>query len=267
MSDQPIQSQKMAKHWMCPGDSEGGFTLIEILVAMALVAIFLGGLMSMFVGFSKAYTTENVKADVQQVVRGGVEHMIPHARYAGFDPGGAVDPLDPDTHPAYDCHIPGENCSVNSDGIMVANPPGNSQATRPGIRDATATSIRFTADLNMDGYIDDSEDIGTAPRNGERITYRYNSVSRQVERILYEDTGAPQGPYPIVNNVVEFELKYWDNNDGELGSSPPPEQIEAVSIRMTVEEPAGRDGMIRRTYQNKVRCRNLIALFNTGLFN
>lgn len=245
------------KKQLDPNVSESGFTLIEILVAMALVSIFLGGLMAMFVGFSKAYTTENVKADVQQLVRGGVEHMIPHLRMAGYDPIYQADPDDPATKPALDCQR--DSCPLASGTVPL----------RPGIVYAVGSKVRFTTDLNKDGYIDDSENAnggpGTAVNHQERFTYQYDAANGEVERILYEGATDPRTDV-IVSNVTEFKLTYLNENDAEITTLTPADQsdidlIQAVIITMTVREPAGRAGFIERTYQNKVRCRNLIDYF------
>jgi len=90
----------------------GGFTLVELLVAMAIASIMLAAVTSLFVSLNKSYTRQNVAADVQQVVRAGVDFMAQSIRLAG---------LDPDQTGDFD------------------------------IQTATDTSIVFRADLDLDG--------------------------------------------------------------------------------------------------------------------
>jgi len=216
-------------------NKQKGFTLVEILVAMGLVALFMGGLMAMFVGFTRSYTKENVKADVQQVVRGGVEHMIPYIRLAGFHPLSLAEPPVTITD-STDLGVPGV-----------------------GFKEATSTKIRFTADLNMDGVIDVAG--GSGETNQERITYFLNGST--LFRRLYENTGYQGNDEPIVSNVTSFAFSYLDE-DNNLIDSPVPGTntdrlalIRTVVIKMTVREPAGQEGLITRTYENRVRCRNI----------
>lgn len=90
----------------------GGFTLVELLVAMAIASIMLAAVTSLFVSLNKSYTRQNVAADVQQVVRAGVDFMAQSIRLAGLDPEQTGD---------FD------------------------------IQTATDTSIVFRADLDLDG--------------------------------------------------------------------------------------------------------------------
>lgn len=232
----------------CRYSNEKGFTLVEILIAMALVALFMGGLLAMFAGFTKSYTTENVKVDVQQVVRGGVEHMVPHIRMAGFGPMEQAEPPVPtiDQHPQ------------DNDGYGI------------GIKYAARHKIRFTADLDKNGVIDNEDDSGPATNNQERITYEYfpNENGGTLKRILYEgSTFSASKTEPIVSNVTGFSFRYFDEygaplptpgtGDKDSMSDANCDLVRAVLISMTVREPAGRDGFITRTYENRVRCRNL----------
>ena len=207
-----------------------GFTLVEILVAMALVALFMSGLLAMFVGFTKSYTTENVKADVQQMVRGGVEHMVPYIRMAGFEPLTWAEPA--------------------QETLDIIDGNG------AGIKVATATQLRFTADRDMNSYIDQYDgSLVDVVNNEERIEYRYQDNT--LSRILYNNLATSQ---PIVSNVESFSFAYLD--EANLPISTPVASanlanIRTVIITMTVREPAGRGEFISRTYENRVRCRNL----------
>lgn len=233
----------LSKHRNGMESLDRGFTLVEILIAMALVTLFMGGLLAMFAAFSKSYTTENVKADVQQVVRGGVEHMVPYIRMAGFEPLTLAEPSQTTLDPT----------------------DGNGA----GFKFAARYKLRFTSDLDMNAVIDNEDDTGPATNNQERITYEYLPTVNggTVQRILYEDTlFSTSQTQPIVSNVTNFSFTYF--NEGGIEITAPADSnatmnatdrgdIRSVVITMTVREPAGRDGFITRTYENRVRCRNL----------
>jgi len=63
-----------------------GFSLIELLVAMAIMSIASLAIYSLFAVASKTYTTQGVTANVQQSVRAAMEVMLQDIREAGLDP-------------------------------------------------------------------------------------------------------------------------------------------------------------------------------------
>jgi prepilin-type N-terminal cleavage/methylation domain-containing protein len=100
-----------------------GFTLVELLVSLAILSILFGTIYRTFDIFNRSYTSENVKAGVQQKTRIGIDLMARDIRLVGLDPLGSA------------------NAGFN---------PANTNAT----------SIQFTADLNYDGDLNDPfEDI------------------------------------------------------------------------------------------------------------
>ena len=94
-----------------------GFTLVDILVGLAMASVLIVAMVSLFVTMGKSYTAQNVAAGVQEVTRAGVELMTQSIRMAGVNPGG-----------------------ISEVGIVSASP----------------TRIQFTSDLNLDAAIDDT---------------------------------------------------------------------------------------------------------------
>lgn len=124
-----------------------GFTLIEVLVSIAIVSIVLGAIFGMFNGLSRSYTQQDVISGVQQSLRGGLAIMTKDIRMAGFDP------MDFDLF---------------------------------GIELASTTKIRLTSDTDMDGAVDDSNferisyDFDAGDNQLEQILYEgTGSVSTQ----------------------------------------------------------------------------------------
>lgn len=192
---------------------QAGFTLVELLVVIAIVAIFTPVLYFTFSRLMRSYTTENVKADVQQTVRYGIEYMVRDIRMAGFDP------------------------------LKKAN---------AGIEYVSSSKIRVTTDLNLDGNINDTY---------ERISYVYDAGNEQLDQIIYG--GNTQA---LVENVTDLTFRYFDdgNPENEIiipeGKETDPniiKDIKTVKIDMTVQEPAGAEGFVNRTYTTRVRIRNL----------
>ena len=70
-----------------------GFTLIEVLVCIALLSIVFGTVYRSFANVNRSYTNENVKAGVQQKTRIGIDldafmrhtsHRVPQSGGSGY---------------------------------------------------------------------------------------------------------------------------------------------------------------------------------------
>ena len=101
-----------------------GFTLIEVLMVIAIVSIAFGTIYKSFAQLNRSYTKENVKAGVQQGARIAVEFMVQDIRQAGLDPLGTA-------------------TAGLSAGLAAQLPITN--------------WIQFTADVNFDGDVDEGD--------------------------------------------------------------------------------------------------------------
>jgi prepilin-type N-terminal cleavage/methylation domain-containing protein len=62
-----------------------GITLIELLVALALGALLVGGTYRLFVSQNRAYTVQDQVVDIQQNIRGAMEILVRDLRMTGCD--------------------------------------------------------------------------------------------------------------------------------------------------------------------------------------
>ena len=69
-----------------PGFWIRGFTLVEMMVALAVASIVLAVIFGVYAGLMRSYTTQNVAAEVQQAVRAGIDYMAEDIMMAGFNP-------------------------------------------------------------------------------------------------------------------------------------------------------------------------------------
>lgn len=195
-----------------------GFSLVEMLITMAIVGIVISAIYSVFLSSNRSYTTQDQVANAQQGARVGVDFMVRDIRMAGLDP----------LSPATD--------AVDSDGA--------------GIKVATATTIRFTSDINMDGIIQGA--------TSERITYQYIAANSVLQRCI--DEGGTPNWQTLIDDVTALTFGYLDVADnniavpvaaGDLGD------IRTVVIAMTCQGTDAEGGVITRTLNTRVRCRNL----------
>lgn len=68
-----------------PKFNQKGITLIELLVALVIGGIIIGGIYNLFVAQTKAYTVQDQVAEVQQNVRSAMEILLRDLRMTGFD--------------------------------------------------------------------------------------------------------------------------------------------------------------------------------------
>lgn len=107
-----------------------GFTLVEVLVCMAIMSILFGTVYRSFDIYTRSYTKENVKAGIQQRTRIGIDMMARDIRLAGLDPMGTAN------------------------ARIIA---------------ADSQSIQFSADLNYDGDVNDPFENITYDLNADRL--------------------------------------------------------------------------------------------------
>jgi type IV pilus assembly protein PilW len=127
------------------GLSHAGFSLIELMIVIAILAILFTFIYKGFEQLNRYSTAENVKASTQQSARIGVEMMVQDIRLAGLNPLGTA-----------------------GAGIVAASP----------------TSFQFTADLNFDGALNSSFENITYDLNGTDLRQRNINLSADFEVLL-----------------------------------------------------------------------------------
>jgi prepilin-type N-terminal cleavage/methylation domain-containing protein len=207
----------------CPlgRDPEAGFTLVEVLVTIAMIGLFMAASMAVLIPLSRSYTTTDVASSAQQVVRMAVEVIANDIRLAGLDP------------------------------LQQLQGTDASGAPLAGFQEANATSVRFTCDRVPDGEDEANGEIDDD--NFENINYYYEAATQSLNLRLY--AGAPvQTTQQLVNNVTNLRFRYFDEDGNETSEL---DEIRSVQISMTVEEDAGTEGTVERSYTTRVLCRNL----------
>jgi len=145
---------------------QAGFSMVEMLLVMATIAILFGAVYAGFDRLNRSYTEENVKAGSQQSVRNAVEMMVQDIRLAGL------------------------------------NPLGSALA---GIEVAEANRLRFSADVNFDGTVDPPADFeritydlnGTALRQTNHLGTEVLMGDVALLDFRYFDAGDVLIPFPI----------------------------------------------------------------------
>lgn len=119
-----------------------GMTLIEVLVAVMITVLVIGGIYTLLVYSQRISVGQTYVAEMQQNARTALDMMSREILMAGYDP-------------------------TNTDFMELRIAP---------ILDASSTSIRVLADLDQDGTID------TGATDNEDITFQWSSSTKNITR-------------------------------------------------------------------------------------
>jgi len=197
-----------------------GFTLLDLLVGMAIFIIVLAAIYLMYWTSHTTFTRGKTKIDIQQHARVALETMVREIRMAGYDPS---------TPP-----------------VIPAQPVGFTQA----MQIAGGSDIQFIADV---------EGTGTAQRvryqlvgnqirreistNAGGAAWNAATISELADKVKTDD--------PVNNPGLRFT--YLDANDVATATLA---NIRRVTIVVRIEEPAGGKTETTRL-DTDVRPRNL----------
>jgi type IV pilus assembly protein PilW len=196
------------------GRQPRGFSLIEVLVAMAVSSILITAIYQLFHNQRDSYLLQDQVAEMQQNLRSGLYLLTKELRSAGYDP-----------------------LRTGLFGFVTDFAAPN-QIFNPDINYATDKStIAFTIDDNEDGVRDKND--------AEQIAYRLNTSTNALERY-----SASNSAWQVVaTNVDALDFVYLDTA-GAVTTNPA--NIRAVQITMLVRTgEKDREYKNPHTYLNK----------------
>lgn len=201
-----------------PYGNRNGFTLVELMMAIVIFTIALGAIYKVFASVQKSITINEVNARMMKDLRTSIGFMESDIRMAGLDRFGSAG---------------------------------------AGIEEATSTSLRFTADRNIDGVINIADlSDGLQESDFERITYSYDAPGRRLRQCLSE--GTTNAWETVTEGVNDFSFRFFDaSNNLMVFPIVDTSLIRQVEITLSIELPAGIEGKISRTITKRVLGRNL----------
>ena len=152
--------------------SEKGFTLVEIMVTLAIMAVVMAGVYLTFYSQQKSYTVQEQVAEMQQNLRGAMYLMSKEIKMAG------------------------------------CNPTGQAQA---GIVTAAADSINFTMDL-WGKSTDDPPNGSISNPNENITYALADISGDQAMEIIRTDNNSGIGPQVVAENIDSLNFVYLDSN-------------------------------------------------------
>ena len=163
-----------------------GFTLIEVLIAMVVSMIIMGGAYTFFNTQQKQTTIQTNVSDAQQTLSAAMEFMSRDVRMAGYDPqsSGSFGMID----------IKSRDIDDNDDASTAGN-----------------SFIRFSWDINDNGILDNNETVDYGLVNSPTVT---PSIVDLYQRFPNDTNNRDV----LGANIISLGLAYaYDaNGDGEL---------------------------------------------------
>jgi prepilin-type N-terminal cleavage/methylation domain-containing protein len=232
--------------------SNQGFTLVELLVVLAIVGIVMGGIYSVFIHSNNVYISQEEVVAAQQEARSALDILGREIRMAGFiaanNKKGGLDPI---TAPAW--------AGTADSAIEIAEVDDAAKTTTLAFKsnlDGTDTDLDGTDDTEAVRYVyyhSDHPDVS-----------RRNTLTREV---LIWDGGwadpSGEGAKVFLENIQDLTLTY-QLADGTTDDNPAdPGNIRGVVISLTAQtsiavEPyeGGKDIRTRQLISN-IQIRNL----------
>jgi type IV pilus assembly protein PilW len=199
----------------------GGFTLAEVLVSLAIISILIAALAGVFERSGKLYTTQNATAALQQEVRAALDVIATEMRMAAYDPR-------------------------KTDDFVI--------------KKAAATEFRFLSDLDGDGKLGQS--ATNSPYNSDKEcearSIRFSIGAKSIQFRCGDGTPYAKDTETLIGDtsnlkVTSLDFNYRDKHDNSTSLN---KEIRSVIISIRAQAPAGRAGMIERTYSTVVDIRN-----------
>jgi type IV pilus assembly protein PilW len=178
---------------------QSGYTLVELMVSLAISGILLTSIGATFIAQRKSYDLQEQITEMQQTARAALDMMSREIRMAGYDPTDLMQKSDP------------------------------SYADFVGIP-YNASQLEMVSDLNGDGETDGTV---TDDDTNEDIVYAYYDSDDQIKR----KTGAGYFQ-PFAENIQAFGFDYLDSNGSATTTTADIRQIRiTVTARTSKRDP------------------------------
>lgn len=208
-----------------------GFTLVELLVAMAITGIVAGAIFTAFQSQQKSYLIQDQVTEMQQNLRAGMDIMVREIRMAGYDPTGFSGAT-----------ILGAN-SNNINITMDIDGDGNCSSTE---------TITYSS---YDAYSDGDNDIG---RQVGSSSSSKRAVAENIEEIEFyytladgTTTTASANPNDIRSVQITI-LARTGHQDSRFSNTK-----TYYTTPLGVDWGPYDDGFRRRLLSTTVKCRNM----------
>lgn len=207
--------------------SSRGFTLIEILITVALSSVIIATVYQTFYTQQRSFTQQTEVTNIQQGLRAGMYLLTREIRSAGYD-----------------------TLREQPFGFVTSFPAPNNAFVVDYAVDTTI--LAFTLDANGNGTLqtNDTDNNGDGVidiNDAEQIAYRYNAATRMLERFSATAGGGAWAPVLANIDAVNFVFRA---SDGTVTTDPATIAFVEISLLIRADDPTPHyvDSTV---YQNK----------------
>ena len=189
----------MGVNWTVQGhNTQSGFTLTEVLVAMVISAVLTTAVYQTFHSQQRSYTLQSGAAAMEQNLRSGLYLLTRELRSAGYNPTQA---------------------STGDFRFVTSFPATNNLFV-----------VNYTTDHSLIAFTLDTDGSGAIePNMNEQIAYRFNNAQKALER--FNDTQAdPTKKWETV--ASDIDAVYFSYFDQNKNITTDPTSIEYIEISL-----------------------------------
>ena len=169
-------------------NTRNGFTVIEVMIAMAISSVLVATVYQTFLSQLRSYTMQSETAAMEQNLRGSLYLLTRELRSAGYNPTLATpDPLDPAKNFRFVTSFPAPN------NLFAVN-----YATDHSI-------VAFTLDTDGSGVIESN-------RN-EQIAYKFDNATKTLQRFNDTQADITKKWEIVASNIDAVYFTYFDQNN------------------------------------------------------
>jgi type IV pilus assembly protein PilW len=199
---------------------ERGFTLVELLVAIAAGALLIGAVYNLFIVQNKSYAQQNQVAEMQQNIRSALSVLAAEIRQAGYglgingtymSSGGSVYAVTP------------SNSTTASDGITICygiNPDPNNPDTAVTLTQPMTDSLSSPLVVsNATGFASGDSVIISDGQNAVSLVLNGNPSGNTLPYTATASNILPAGGFPVGSSVYKLRTVSFRVNNTVLQMS------------------------------------------------
>ena len=201
-----------------------GFTVIEVMIAMAISSVLVAAVYQTFHSQQRSYTMQSEAAAMEQNLRGSLYLLTRELRSAGYNPTQAT---------------------TNNFRFVTSFPAPNNLFT---VNYATNHfMVAFTLDNDGSGAIE--------PSKNEQIAYKFDNATKTLQRFNDTQDDMTKKWEIVASNIEAVYFSYYDRNKS---ITPDPVNIEYIEIsllaRMAKQDSKYKDNTVYTTKDNVKLC-------------
>ena len=219
--------------------TEHGFTLSELLVACAVIAFVMAGLLGMLQSGQQSYLVGSHKVEAQQTARLAIDRLVQEIRNGGFCPTCANSGVTP-----FNAITPQTGSALSASSFVIQNDWNGTWDGSSGI--SASGTVNYTV-MDAGGTV-------TTTQRGERIIYAYNSGTGTLTR---QEIGVDNTAVTVASGINSLTFSYLDSSGA---TTTTPANARTVVITLTTQPAlqgaATSSGKVLVTMADSVRLRN-----------